>query len=119
MSWRRLWLIWSVLGLGSLLILLFLQELNALVVTAGIWWVWAAPALGSFAVLEIWALVDRRRGDTYSEQIWAMGDNRSIVVAACAWGAFALMTGDVWPSFGAFGLGWCAYHFWLEIPEPR
>jgi hypothetical protein len=113
--WRKLWILWSVLGLGSLLAILVARELGA-TITPATWVAWAIPGLGSFAVLEVWGLFRRGKGDTFSEMIWDMRTARSLVVFACAWGAFALTTGNVWPSFGAFALAWCGWHFWREGP---
>lgn len=114
--WRKLWLAWSIVGLGSLFTLLTLQEFGVVVMTPAAWWRWVVPALVSFTVLEVWGLVRKAKGDTFSELIWDMRTARSIAVFACAWGAFALGTGNVWPSFGVFALAWCAWHFAFEGP---
>lgn len=112
--YRRLWIAWSILGLGSLAAILTAQEFGADI--GGAWWWWAGLGLGSFAVLEVWGIVRRGPQDTFSETIWALGDQRSLAVFACAWGAVALVTGNVWPSFPAFALGWMGWHFWKEGP---
>lgn len=113
--WRKLWLAWTIAGLGTLFAMLVAQELG-FVLTGRHWLMWAAPGLGSFAVLEIWGLIRKGEGDTFSSMIWDMRTARSLAVFACAWGAFALATGNVWPSFGAFALAWCGWHFWREGP---
>lgn len=33
------------------------------------WAIWAAVTLGSFAILETWALLSKREGDTLSERL--------------------------------------------------
>lgn len=113
--WRKLWIAWSIAGLGSLAVMLAFQAAGHRITPAG-WVKWAVPALGSFAVLEIWGLIRKAKGDTFSEMVWDMRTARSIVLFACAWGMVALATGNIWPSFGVFALGWCLWHFWKEGP---
>lgn len=110
--YRKLWIAWSVLGLGSLAAVLVSQEFGVAVN----WWLWAALGLGSFAVLEVYGVVRRGGQDTFSELVWSLREQRSLAVVACLWGMFALFTGNVWPSFGAFALLWCAWHFYAEGP---
>lgn len=112
--YRKLWIAWSIVGLGSLAGILAAQEVG--VDVSGVWWWWAGVALGWFAVAEIYGVIRRRRDDTFSELVWSLEETRSIVIAACLWGIVALVTGNVWPSFPAFALGWCAWHFWREGP---
>lgn len=116
--YRKLWIAWSVGGLGSLFALLALQELGY-PVSVRHWAVWAGLGLGSFTILEVWGLIREGNDDTFSDNVWALGTARSIVIAACLWGVVALLTGNVWPSFPAFALGWCAWHFWREGPYAR
>lgn len=113
--YRKLWIAWSIGGLGSLAALLVAQELGY-PLSARHWWWWAAFGLGSFAVLEVHGIIRKEGGDTFSELVWSMDDQRSIVIFACLWGVVALVVGNVWPSFPAFVLGWCAWHFWREGP---
>ncbi|HEX7099337.1 MAG TPA: hypothetical protein VF377_08840 [Acidimicrobiia bacterium] len=112
---RKLWILWTIGGLGSLAAILVAGELGH-PVSARTWALWALLGLGSFAVLEIHGLARPGEDDTFSELVWSLGTARSIVLFACAWGIFALATGNVWPSFGAFALAWCLWHFWKEGP---
>lgn len=113
--YRKLWIAWSILGLGALGAILVAKELGV-VITPRIWGLWAALGLGSFAILEGYGLIRREADDTFSELVWSLGTTRSIVIFACAWGIVVLTTGNVWPSFPAFALAWCGWHFWREGP---
>lgn len=113
--WRKLWIAWSVFGLGSLGAALVAQEFGADL--TGFWIAWSILALGSFAVMEVHGIIRRGKQDTFSELVWSLEEQRSIAVFACLWGIVALTTGNVWPSFPAFALGWCGWHFAVEGPE--
>lgn len=113
----HLWITWAILGVGSALTIIALNELGR-PLPPGVWGWWALPGVLFGGGIEIAALIRPTRGDTLSEHVWSLqGGWRSLVVAFCLWVAWWLVTGDGWPSAGVAFLLWVAWHFALEAPE--
>lgn len=115
----HLWIAWAVLGVGSALAIIALNELGR-ALPSSVWAWWALPGIVLGGTIEIVALLRPGSGDTLSEHVWSMrGGWRSLVVVFCLWVAWWLISGDGWPSGGVAFLLWVAYHFALEAPEER